>query len=420
MKRIISIFAVLLGLVWLASLASATNRFGLNASNIVSGQLDPLRVNLSSFTMQGNTVQLINGTVVFGDGSIQNTAAGSSVWATNGTHIYPTNTGNVGVGTQNPTGRLDVRGPFVTTGTVNLAGSNGNVGIGTLSTGSSLLDIFGGSVTIRGSGAALSVNGTGLVVQNGGNVGMGTVSPSSLLDLSGGSMTIRGSGAGLSVNGNTGIGTNQPSSILDISGGSLTIRGSNAGLSVAGAASIAPAAGSAGPQFVVSTGTSRLFEVNGTSIVMNVPLYGVAQATFSEVWVQTANGYGGTNTAIKRWASIIRNIGSDITLTQNSTNGDSFTINKTGMYAIGYSAQFSAGAVNMGVSVNSNQLTTQIQNVTAASRVLNTISAASNTPGNVSGVVYLNAGDVVRAHDDPGSAGTQTQADWFRITKVSQ
>lgn len=299
MKRIISIFAVILGL---APAASATNRFGLNASNIVSGQLDPLRVNLSSFTMQGNTVQLINGTVVFGDGSIQNTAAGSSVWSTNGTHIYPTNTGNVGVGTQNPTARFDVRGAMVTTGTVNLAGSNGNVGIGTLTTGTSLLDIVGGSVTIRGSGTGLSVIG---------NTGIGTNNPANKLDVVGAA----------SISGNTGIGTNSPSSLLDVSGGSLTIRGAGAGLVVSNGSATAVG-------FVATNGG---YQTTDGSVISGVATIAQTRAfTSSSVVVSPAlEGYHpGVS---KAWGVVIGTSASEI---QNSYNFSSVTNVGGGVYTL--------------------------------------------------------------------------------------
>lgn len=75
----------------------------------------------------------------------------------------PSTAGYVGIWTdgvtQIPQYPLDVWGQFRSTGSAYLATSTGNVGIGTTQA-TSKLDILGGSVTVRGSGAALGVAGT--------------------------------------------------------------------------------------------------------------------------------------------------------------------------------------------------------------------------------------------------------------------
>ena len=88
-------------------------------------------------------------------------------------------------------------------------------------------------------------------IASGGNVGIGTTA-SSKLELFAGSMTIRGTGAGLALHtGNAGIGTSAPTSMVHIS---------------------SPVGGSS-RLMEVSTGTTRLFELTSASMTVSVPTY---------------------------------------------------------------------------------------------------------------------------------------------------
>jgi hypothetical protein len=132
------------------------------------------------------------------------------------------------------------------------------------------------------------------------------------------------------------------------------------------------------------------------------------------------NGYGSTNTVIRTWTTISLNVGTDITLTQSATNGDSFTINTDGIYAISYCDAFSNSSVNFGISVNSNQLTTSIPTITAANRIAEARTVGADLSGNCQVTMKFKAGDVIRCHTsgDPNSTnGAHFQT--FRIVKVS-
>lgn len=136
----------------------------------------------------------------------------------------------------------------------------------------------------------------------------------------------------------------------------------------------------------------------------------------SMVRLNTANGYGSTNTVIRRFTNVVTNQGSDITYTDSATLGATFTINTAGVYAISYSDPFNAASAS-GISLNSSQLTTSIQTVNAADVLAWSGSAAANVPGNSSWIGYLSAGAVIRAHaiSTPAGAG----ACEFTIVRVA-
>jgi hypothetical protein len=127
----------------------------------------------------------------------------------------------------------------------------------------------------------------------------------------------------------------------------------------------------------------------------------VLQRTFnSMVRLQNGNGYGSTNTKIKRFTTTITNTGSDITYADSATLGASFTINTAGVYNIQYADHYAAVATTyIGLSLNSAQLTIDIQSITAADR-LTLFYRAIDSSLYVSTTAYLNVGDIIRAHTD--------------------
>lgn len=138
----------------------------------------------------------------------------------------------------------------------------------------------------------------------------------------------------------------------------------------------------------------------------------------SMVRLNTANGYGSTNTKIRRFTNTVTNTGSDITYADSATNGASFTINTTGKYAISHTDQFTTGGGHAGISINSNQLTTNIGSITAAHIGATGYVANANETVCASVTLDLTAGDVVRAHTNGEAAGTLTNATQFVITRI--
>lgn len=142
---------------------------------------------------------------------------------------------------------------------------------------------------------------------------------------------------------------------------------------------------------------------------------GPRQVSDNEIIVNTGNGYGSTDTMVRRFTTSERSSGGAITRATSATTGDTFTINESGIYAIVYSDTWtSAGTI--GISLNSTQKTTSIASITAANR-LGIGSCAANGFVTVSCVKRLSAGDVIRAHSDSVVAGTGATTR-FQITKV--
>lgn len=128
------------------------------------------------------------------------------------------------------------------------------------------------------------------------------------------------------------------------------------------------------------------------------------------------NGYGSTNTMIRRYTTIEVNTAIGFTLTQSATNGDSITINVPGLYFIQTTDLRVTGGSTTGISVNSNQLTFNITTITAANR----LSYAGGSAGQLIETKCFykaSAGDVIRSHNnglDVGTAATQA----FEVIKV--
>lgn len=149
--------------------------------------------------------------------------------------------------------------------------------------------------------------------------------------------------------------------------------------------------------------------------VLDMGLRAIPSAT---LFCEGAAGHGSTNTKIRRFpAPAVNTLGNDATFNQSATLGDSITINKTGVYAIHYVDSRSAGGSEQGISVNSNQLTTNISSITQAHRAA--VLASNPFQGSVlSPCLPLVAGDVVRAHTDGTPDETTAIRSSFRITRI--
>lgn len=179
-----------------------------------------------------------------------------------------------------------------------------------------------------------------------------------------------------------------------------------------------------GANIITAAGDTAVFRGEGSGVVRCVSYQkadgkALVASSFakSQIRVNTANGYGSTNTMIRRFTNVVENSGADITYADSATAGSSFTINTTGRYSISFSECLS-GNNAFGITLNSSQLTTSISNagLNLASRVSMGNCNAANTFGNCGATLALTAGDVIRPHNDGASAGSLPCV--FSITRV--
>lgn len=160
-------------------------------------------------------------------------------------------------------------------------------------------------------------------------------------------------------------------------------------------------------KIVSNHGTAR----SSWQISMSPPIVDLFED--NEVIVHTGNGYGSTNTRIRRFTTIDQNVGSSITYADSATLGGSFTINQTGVYAMYYQ--------DVGQDVHAitrNATGTANPPITNTSQLLAVSSTTGTSNKSVSRVAKLTAGDVVRAHTNGLSTDT-TAAVLFSIRRLS-
>lgn len=137
----------------------------------------------------------------------------------------------------------------------------------------------------------------------------------------------------------------------------------------------------------------------------------------SSVRLNTGNGYGSTNTHIRRFTNDEVIAGTDITYVDSATNGAAFTINKDGLYSISYSDGFDA-ASPIGISRNSTELTTGIQSIASANKLIEASTGAAAAIENVSITIKLYAGDVIRPHANAIANSSESSRTSFTITRI--
>jgi hypothetical protein len=169
---------------------------------------------------------------------------------------------------------------------------------------------------------------------------------------------------------------------------------------------------------LVAPGSSgNVLTSNGTNWVSSTPSSFTPPRSY--VTVTTANGHGSTNTAIRRYSTVLDNVGTAITYADSAANGASFTINEDGVYSMTLT-DFSSAGSHLGISMDSTQLTsaTGIASITNSHRLLFFVSNNQTETG--SRTRFLPAGTVVRVHTDGTPDGGLASNTMFSITQVSK
>lgn len=124
----------------------------------------------------------------------------------------------------------------------------------------------------------------------------------------------------------------------------------------------------------------------------------------AELILHSGNGYGSTNTKFRRYSTIYKNtLGSLITYNDDASLGGSITINAAGFYyiereegalvsAFGVSRNYSTGTTNFPAGLTFDQ---------------RLVKGFGGSTARLSGVRWLEVGDVLRAHDG-GTLSTDT------------
>lgn len=170
-------------------------------------------------------------------------------------------------------------------------------------------------------------------------------------------------------------------------------------------------------RFLVNETTAGTWTATPTEISLNPSNKSVALT--SEIRLNTNGGFGSGNTAILYWSNVDVNNGTDITYTSSTTNGDSFKINTLGMYMFSYTLDVSAASNNFGFSLNSAQLSTDIQNITAGNRLKEVDISGAEQIYEVTWFGRLTPGDIIRCHTRTGlTVGGNNARTNFQAIKI--
>ena len=129
------------------------------------------------------------------------------------------------------------------------------------------------------------------------------------------------------------------------------------------------------------------------------------------------NGSGSTNTRITRILTTLFNNGNAWTYADSATLGNSFTINKNGLYSFTDCAYSTGTSTAHGFSKNSTQLTTDFNLITRAD-VLMAGFANAGMPSSVSAQVWLLKGDVIRWHRGAADFFNDSAYTFMRVHRI--
>lgn len=132
------------------------------------------------------------------------------------------------------------------------------------------------------------------------------------------------------------------------------------------------------------------------------------------IYLTNGNGYGSTNTKCRRYSVVQSSAGTALTRTDTAADGTKIAINESGLYVL---ERNDVGAVTIGFSKNSTELTVNIKSIAATDRIGINTGYVSSDP-NFSITVPLSASDFIYMHDSASCTDTGND-NWVRMTKVA-
>jgi hypothetical protein len=203
------------------------------------------------------------------------------------------------------------------------------------------------------------------------------------------------------------------------SGGSTVVAVTSTGATVTGTLAVSGGVTLTTALPVLQGGTGVTTSTGTGNVVLSAsPTFtGNVTTPLSYVRLNTANGYGSTNTKIRRFTNIVNNVGTDITYADSATLGGTFTINTNGVYSVGNSDQFTT-ANALGLSINSTQLTTAIQSISVTDVLVAATTTGAAYMAVCSATFYASSGAVIRAHDEGAGSGSNPNMCQFTIARV--
>ena len=147
-------------------------------------------------------------------------------------------------------------------------------------------------------------------------------------------------------------------------------------------------------------GDYAIFQASSTSGYWEI----VGESITSQLRLNTYAGYGSTDNKIMRFTNVVENVGNmfsenHVSGYNSNAEGLKLTINRSGKYAISYTlTSGSSAAVYGGLSLNSSELTTNVDTITTADRVCMVFGPSGNYTIFTSWTGYLEKNDFICPH----------------------
>lgn len=144
-------------------------------------------------------------------------------------------------------------------------------------------------------------------------------------------------------------------------------------------------------------------------------------ATIGKFLAHTGNGLASTNTASRRFVTIIQNDCPGIVYSDSPTLGNKFTCTQAGWYKFDYSELAQSATSYAGLSINSAQLNVSVESANIAdvgARIVKTSLGLTQLGDHLEALIRLNVGDFVVAHVTIGTYSAETNLTRISVEKI--